>query len=84
MSTTAVETWAGADLSQIGPIYPMVGTEMILVIVGVLFWLGFHVLQARIERRELDNDEAAQTVATGLAGQLTSAATASSLLGVTV
>lgn len=32
----------------------------------------------------LDNDEAAQTVATGLAGQLTSAATASSLLGVTV
>ncbi|MBY5988248.1 hypothetical protein FIU89_07420 [Roseovarius sp. THAF27] len=59
MSTTAVETWAGADLSQIGPIYPMVGTEMILVIVGVLFWLGFHVLQARIERRELDGDEAA-------------------------
>jgi hypothetical protein len=59
MSTTAVETWAGADLSQIGPIYPMVGTEMILVIVGVLFWLAFHVLQAGIERRELDNDEAA-------------------------
>lgn len=59
MSTTAVETWAGADLSQIGPIYPMVGTEMILVVVGVLFWLAFHVLQARIERRELDTDEAA-------------------------
>ena len=59
MSTTAVETWAGADLSQIGPIYPMVGTEMILLIVGVLFWLAFHVLQARIERRELDADEAA-------------------------
>ncbi len=59
MSTTAVETWAGADLSQIGPIYPMVGTEMILVIVGILFWLAFHVLQARIERRELDADEAA-------------------------
>ncbi|QFT93656.1 hypothetical protein FIU86_12450 [Roseovarius sp. THAF9] len=59
MSTTAVETWAGADLSQIGPIYPMVGTEMILFIVGVIFWLAFHVLQARIERRELDADEAA-------------------------
>ncbi|KRS12218.1 hypothetical protein XM53_12440 [Roseovarius atlanticus] len=59
MSTTAVETWAGADLSQIGPIYPMVGTEIVLVIVGVLFWLAFHVLQARIERRELDADEAA-------------------------
>lgn len=59
MSTTPIETWAGADLSQIGPIYPMVGTEMILVIVGVLFWLAFHVLQAGIERRELDADEAA-------------------------
>lgn len=59
MSTTPIETWAGADLSQIGPIYPMVGTEMILFIVGVIFWLMFHVLQARIERRELDADEAA-------------------------
>lgn len=59
MSTTPIETWAGADLSQIGPIYPMVGTEMVLVIAGVLFWLAFHVLQARIERRELEADEAA-------------------------
>ena len=59
MSTTPIETWAGADLSQIGPIYPMVGTEMILVIVGVLFWLMFHVLQARIEKREMAADEAA-------------------------
>lgn len=59
MSTTPIETWAGADLSQIGPIYPMVGTEMILVIIGVLFWLAFHVLQARIERKELDADESA-------------------------
>lgn len=59
MSTTSIETWSGADLSQIGPIYPMVGTELILVIIGVLFWLTFHVLQARIERRELEADESA-------------------------
>lgn len=59
MSTTSIETWAGADLSQIGPIYPMVGTEMILVMIGLVFWLAFHVLQARIERKELDADEAA-------------------------
>ncbi len=59
MSTTPIETWAGADLSQIGPVYPMVGTEMILVLVGVLFWLAFHVLQAGIEKRELEADEAA-------------------------
>ena len=59
MSTTAIETWAGADLSQIGPIYPMVGTEMILLIAGVAFWLLFHILQARIEKREMEADEAA-------------------------
>lgn len=59
MSTTPIETWAGADLSQIGPVYPMVGTEMVLVIIGLIFWLMFHVLQARIEKREMEADEAA-------------------------
>ncbi len=59
MSTTQVETWAGADLSQIGPIYPMVGMEFILFVVCVLFWLAFHVMQAKIEKRELEADEAA-------------------------
>ena len=59
MSTTPVETWVGADLSQIGPIYPMVGTEFILLIIGVAFWLWFHIAQLRIEKREMEADEAA-------------------------
>ena len=59
MSTTGVETWAGADLSQIGPSYPMVGTEFILFLIGLAFWLAFHVLQARIEKKEFEDDEAA-------------------------
>lgn len=59
MSTTAVETWAGADLSQIGPIYPMVGTEFILFLIGLAFWLFFHVRQAGIEKKEFEADEAA-------------------------
>ena len=59
MSTTAVETWAGADLATIGPIYPMVGTEMVLLILGLIFWLGFHFLQAGIEKKELEADEQA-------------------------
>ncbi|HKL46650.1 MAG TPA: hypothetical protein VJ906_10470 [Roseovarius sp.] len=59
MSTTIVESWSGADLSQLGPIYPMVGTEVILFIVGLAFWLAFHILQARIEQREMEEDEAA-------------------------
>ena len=59
MSTTQVETWAGADLSQIGPIYPMVGSEMILFLLGLAFWIAFHVMQARIEKKEMEADEAA-------------------------
>lgn len=59
MSTTGIETWAGADLSQIGPIYPMVGTEFILFIIGMAFWLIFHVMQAKIEKKEMEADEAA-------------------------
>ena len=59
MSTTLVQSWSGADLSQIGPIYPMVGTEFTLFIIGVAFWLAFHIIQARIEKREMEADEAA-------------------------
>jgi uncharacterized membrane protein len=59
MSTTLVQSWSGADLSQIGPIYPMVGAEFTLFLIGVAFWLAFHIIQARIEKRELEEDEAA-------------------------
>lgn len=58
MSTTGIETWAGADLSQIGPIYPMVGTEFVLFLIGLVFWIGFHIIQAKIEAKELEADEA--------------------------
>ncbi len=57
LSTTIVETWTGADLSQIGPVYPMVGSEFILFIIGLIFWLGFHLKQAAIEKREMQEDE---------------------------
>ena len=59
MSTTIVETWSGADLSQLGPIYPMVGWEVTLFILGVIFWLAFHIIQAGIEKKEMEADEAA-------------------------
>ena len=59
LSTTIVETWVGADMSQIGPIYPMVGSEVILFIIGLVFWLGFHFAQTGIENKEMEADEAA-------------------------
>jgi hypothetical protein len=59
MSTTIVESWSGADLTQLGPIYPFVGTEVALVLLGLAFWLGFHILQAGIEKREMEEDDRA-------------------------
>ncbi len=56
MSTTIVTTWA-TDLSQLGPIYPFVGTEMIWFVAGLVFWIGFHVMQGRIEARELHKEQ---------------------------
>lgn len=56
LSTTIVETWRGVDISQFGPIYPFVGTEVLWVIAGLIFWIWFHVSQLRIESRELAED----------------------------
>ncbi len=59
LSTTIVETWAGADISTLGPIYPMVGSEFVLFLIGLIFWLGFHFRQAGIENKEMQADEEA-------------------------
>ena len=57
LSTTAVETWSGTDISQLGPIYPMVGSEFMLYIIGLVFWLAFHFRQVGIENREIREAE---------------------------
>ena len=58
MSTTIVTTWA-TDIAQLGPVYPFVGSEFILWIVGLVFWLGFHLLQLKNEKTELEDEEQA-------------------------
>ena len=55
MSTTIVETWA-TDISALGPIYPFVGGEVLFWLLGLIFWIGFHILQLRHEEEELAED----------------------------
>jgi len=57
MSTGNFANWDG-DLTQLGPIYPFVGSEMLMVILAVVFWIGFHILQIRMENRSHDDSAA--------------------------
>ena len=50
-----IESWGeGVTFADLGPIYPMVGTEGVLVIIGVAFWIAWHVIQAQRENREYE------------------------------
>ena len=51
-------SWA-VDLKDVGAIYPFQGTETVLVIILLVFWIGWHVLQTRAETREFEHDLAA-------------------------
>ena len=57
MSTTGIDSWA-VDLADVGAIYPMQGTEGILVIIGVVCWIGWHIWQIDFENRTIAEEEA--------------------------
>ena len=49
-----VESWGGT-ITDIGPIYPMVGAEGLLVVIGVVLWIAWHVIQAKRENRDYED-----------------------------
>jgi hypothetical protein len=56
MSTNGMTSWA-VDLANVGAIYPFQGTEVLLVLLGVIFWLAFHIVQIRQETEELERKD---------------------------
>jgi hypothetical protein len=50
----AFTNWDG-NIADIGPIYPWVGSEVAMVIVAFVFWIGWHVVQLRMESRLFDD-----------------------------
>lgn len=52
MSTIGYESWA-VDLKDVGAIYPFQGTEVIMVVLGLVFWIGWHIVQMRQESEEI-------------------------------
>ncbi len=53
MSTGSFENWAGT-ITDIGPLYPFVGTEMLWFILALVFWIGWHVVQTKRENAEYE------------------------------
>ena len=55
MTTGSFTDWSG-NLLDIGPLYPFVGWEVFMVLLGFIFWIGWHVLQIRAENRQLESE----------------------------
>ena len=52
MSTIGYENWA-VDLAEVGPVYPFQGSEVLMVVLGVAFWLIWHRIQFVREEEHL-------------------------------
>ena len=48
MTTTGINSWA-VDLAEVGAVYPFQGMEVIMVIIGVVFWIWWHIVTFRME-----------------------------------
>jgi hypothetical protein len=53
MSTGNIANWDG-NLMELGPLYPFVGWEGLMVVLAVIFWIGWHVLQIRAENKRYE------------------------------
>ena len=50
-----VTSWTG-NIADIGPIYPMVGSEGILVIIGLATWIAWHIIQTKMENKTYEDE----------------------------
>ena len=55
MSTTPIDSWA-VDLADVTFIYPWVGQEGLMALIGIVLWILWHVWQIRNEKREFQNE----------------------------
>jgi hypothetical protein len=48
-------SWA-VDLKDVGAIYPFQGAEVLMVIIGLVFWIGWHIWQMKQESAEIEKE----------------------------
>ena len=52
--TVRIESWGG-EIAEIGAIYPF-SAETIMVIIGLILWIAWFVVQGRMENREYQDE----------------------------
>jgi hypothetical protein len=45
--------WNG-NMTDLGPLYPFVGSEWLMVIILLVLWIWWHISQTRMENRQMD------------------------------
>lgn len=55
MTTNGMTSWA-VDLKDVGAIYPFQGSEYLLVLLGLVFWIGWHIIQTRQESELIERE----------------------------
>lgn len=53
MSTIGYDSWA-VDLADVGAVYPFQGSEGLMVVLGVVFWIAWHRIQFVREGEHLE------------------------------
>jgi hypothetical protein len=57
MTTGNFTDWNG-NMIDLGPLYPFVGWEVPMVVICLVFWIGWHVMQIKMENRQLEEEAA--------------------------
>jgi len=55
MSTGMIDTWS-VNMTEVGPLYPFVGTEFFWFIVCFVLWIIWHIVQIRMENRTYEHE----------------------------
>ena len=54
--STGIESWSADSLPNISAMYPFVGSEVIMTIIVLVVWIGWHFWQIKFENNSYDKN----------------------------
>ena len=51
-----VTDWSTTTFADLGPIYPWVGSEVVMALLGIAAWIVWHIIQTKMENRTYDEE----------------------------